>query len=331
MSNTANCQKIKLLKIMELLIHESDENHPLTTSALCKRLRAMGISCDRRTLYKDIALMQEAGYNVHVAWVRHEKAYYSDFGGFSEAELRILLDAVQAAVFISPHRSRQLTDKLMLMTDPESAEHLRENPVVFNTRKHSNESVCDSVELIEQAIRLKRRISFLYFDIDPDARRRYRRGKRRYVAEPLSLIYHEDRYYLLCYSARHLDRRSTYRVDRMDSVRVESAPVSELVASLEPDADLYTEQSFRMFGGRLRSVTLDFDPDILNAVFDKFGEAQGIVRRKDGRLSTTARVRVSPTFFGWVFGFGGKMTIRSPQGVVNEFQQLLSSFDKQAE
>ena len=57
-----NCQKIKLLKLLELLRQETDEQHPLTTMDICNRLGAMGISCERRTLSKDVALLNEQGY-----------------------------------------------------------------------------------------------------------------------------------------------------------------------------------------------------------------------------------------------------------------------------
>ena len=49
-----NCHKIKLLKLLELLRQETDEQHPLPTNAVCSKLAGMGITCDRRTLAKDI-------------------------------------------------------------------------------------------------------------------------------------------------------------------------------------------------------------------------------------------------------------------------------------
>lgn len=57
-----NWQKYKLLKLLELLRQETDEQNPLTTSALCSKLAEMGISCERRTLTKDIAVLNELGY-----------------------------------------------------------------------------------------------------------------------------------------------------------------------------------------------------------------------------------------------------------------------------
>lgn len=51
-----NCQKIKLLKLYELLRQETDEQHPMTTMTIIDRLNKIGISCERRTLAKDMAM-----------------------------------------------------------------------------------------------------------------------------------------------------------------------------------------------------------------------------------------------------------------------------------
>ena len=71
-----NCQKIKLLKLMELLRQETDELHPLSTNEICNRLGSMGISCERRTLAKDIALLNEQGFEVMWRKIGKEKGYY---------------------------------------------------------------------------------------------------------------------------------------------------------------------------------------------------------------------------------------------------------------
>ena len=47
-------QKIKLLKLYELLQRETDEDHPISRKELCKRLNEMGISSNVRTLSLDI-------------------------------------------------------------------------------------------------------------------------------------------------------------------------------------------------------------------------------------------------------------------------------------
>ena len=49
---------------MELLQQETGENHPITTSEICRCLGEMGISCERRTVGKDIKLLPQQGYEI---------------------------------------------------------------------------------------------------------------------------------------------------------------------------------------------------------------------------------------------------------------------------
>ena len=102
-----NCQKIKMLKLVEILNRESDEEHPLPTHKLINRLAEYGITCDRRTLYKDVALLNELGYEVMSVVVNRENAYYVDDRSFSVPELKILIDAVQAAAFITESKTKE--------------------------------------------------------------------------------------------------------------------------------------------------------------------------------------------------------------------------------
>ena len=70
-----NCQKIKLLKVMEILRQETDEDHPLKTGEICDRLRSMSITCDRRTLHKDMKVLNDQGFEVMSLLIDHERAY----------------------------------------------------------------------------------------------------------------------------------------------------------------------------------------------------------------------------------------------------------------
>ena len=71
-----NNQKIKLLKLYEMLQQETDEQNPMTTSSIIKRLEESGTSCERRTLAKDIALLNAQGYEVMARKVNRENGYF---------------------------------------------------------------------------------------------------------------------------------------------------------------------------------------------------------------------------------------------------------------
>ena len=100
-----NYRKIKLLKLLDMLRHETDEQHPLTTTQICTKLGNMGIVCDRRTLPRDIATLNDQGYEIMSVMIGHDKCYYVEDRSFSIPELKILIDAVQAASFITEKKT----------------------------------------------------------------------------------------------------------------------------------------------------------------------------------------------------------------------------------
>ena len=109
---TSNYQKIKMLKLLEMLRTDADESQPLTTDEICRRLEEMEISCDRRTVTKDIELLNQYGYEVLSRMVGHKKGYFLADRSFSLSELKILIDAVQAASFVSEKKSEELIGKI---------------------------------------------------------------------------------------------------------------------------------------------------------------------------------------------------------------------------
>ena len=51
-------QKLKLLYLVKILKENTDENHPMSTSELIKRLEAYGIHSERKSIYDDMEKMR---------------------------------------------------------------------------------------------------------------------------------------------------------------------------------------------------------------------------------------------------------------------------------
>ncbi len=69
-------------------------------------------------------------------WVGKAKGYCIEDRSFSVPELKILIDAVQAASFITGKKTAELIDKIAELGGSHKAEILKSNMVCFNTRKH---------------------------------------------------------------------------------------------------------------------------------------------------------------------------------------------------
>lgn len=324
-----NCQKIKLLKLMEILRQETDEQHPLRATEICNRLLTLGITCDRRTLTKDIALLNEQGFEVMSTMISHEKGYYIEDRSFSVPELKILIDAVQAASFVTEKKTAELIEKIAALGGSHCAEILKSNMVSFNTRKHSNESIYYNVDYLEDAIEQNKKVIFRYYDLDANGQKVYRRDGHHYVVEPIGLVFNEDNYYLMVYSARH-DNTANYRVDRMDSVEIIEEDICEKALELRQSVAGYTEQAFKMYGGQPVQITLQFSSKLIGAVYDRFGEGTKMIPIGDDECAATVMVQISPTFWGWLFQFTDQMRIISPEPIIEQYQEQLSKARREA-
>ena len=233
-----NYRKIKLLKLLDMLRHETDEQHPLSTTQICTKRGHMGIVCDRRTLPRDIATLNDQGYEIMSVMIGHDKCYYVEDRSFSIPELKILIDAVQAASFITDKKTAELVEKIASLGGTHRAEILKSNMVCFNTRKHSNEHIYYNVDTIERAIQNNKKVIFYYYNLDESGNKVYRRNHHHYVVEPIALVFNEDNYYLISYSSRH-DGTANYRVDRMEAVEVIEENICEKAISLRDSVSGY--------------------------------------------------------------------------------------------
>ncbi len=317
-----NYRKIKLLKLLDMLRHETDEQHPLSTTQICTKLGNMGIVCDRRTLPRDIATLNDQGYEIMSVMIGHDKCYYVEDRSFSIPELKILIDAVQAASFITDKKTSELVEKIAALGGSHRAEILKSNMVCFNTRKHSNEQIYYNVDTLERAIQNNKKVIFYYYNLDENGNKVYRRDHHHYVVEPIALVFNEDNYYLISYSSRH-DGTANYRVDRMEAVEIVEEDICEKAISLRNSVSGYTEQAFKMYGGESVEVVLEFSDSLIGVVFDKFGEDVKMRRTSEDRCVATVTVQISPVFWSWLFQFGKQMTVVSPPQVSDEYKQKI--------
>lgn len=263
-------------------------------------------------------LLIESGASIVKTELGRENAYYIDEVSLSLAELKILIDAVQAANFITSDKTRELTEKLLAFSGVRRSEIVKNDIICYNNHKHSNEDIFENIEQIEIAIKQKKQVSFYYFDLDEKLNRIYRKEKKRYITDPVALVYSEDNYYLVSYSQKY-QGTTNYRIDRMDTVEVEETDICEEAIIKKKRTQGYAEQVFKMYNGETETITLELEPNLLGVMYDKFGENIEIRHTDGGRLLIKVVVQISPPFWGWLMQFGGRIKIIHPEGLKPDF------------
>lgn len=256
-------KKLRVVKLLEILQQDTDSEHPIATNSLLQRLAELGYTADRRTVARDIEILNAQGYEVMQVKDGKQNAYYIEDRSFSLPELKILIDAVQAASFITDKKSDDLIKKIAALGGSHQAEILTGSLVHFNTRKHTNEHIYYNVEILEQAVRDKLKAAFRYFDLDENLNKVYRKDGAVYITEPIALVFNNDNYYLMTYDPSADNNVRNYRIDRMDSVEILNEKICKEAKAKIRTVSRYTEQVFRMYGGRTEKVTLQFDKKLM--------------------------------------------------------------------
>lgn len=323
--NSENSRKIKLLKMWEILKSQTDEEHPISTNELIEKLALEGIEVDRKILYTDIELLNKNGYEVLMERSR-SNLYFVEDRSFNQPEIRILMDAVQSASFITEKKTDELLNKIAVLAGSKRGKLLKENITKFSVVKGTNEAIYYSVDTIVQAIKEKKKICFNYSDHNENRERIYRMDKedpikkRSYVVNPVSTVIDNGQYYLVCYDDKHEGKLANYRIDRMDKVEIVDESIWQ---NPKLDFEKSRRKQFEMYGGDTKVVTFLADKGLIDVIFDKFGKAVKIRDGEGERLHCTVEVQQSPTFINWCCSFGTRLTVISPPSTIAQIQEHL--------
>ena len=80
-----------------------------------------------------------------------------------------------------------------------------------------------------------------------------------------------------------------------------------------------------MYGGETVKVTLVFDAQMIDYIYEKFGMDTKIRPCEDDSFTANVEVQLSPTFWGWLFQFTGQMRITAPEIAVQQFKEVLKN------
>ena len=311
-------QKLKIFYILDYLQRNSHEEHPVRASDIIAMLdRQHNISCDRKTVYSDVAALQEYGVDI-VSLPGKNGGYYIASRNFDLPELKLLIDAVQSSRYLTEKKSRELIEKLLTQCNEQDAKLMKRNVLVSGRVKSMNETIYYSVDTIQEAITQNKQISFRYFDWDFGGKRKYR--DKHYLASPYSLCQDNENCYLLALSERH--GITAYRVDRMIDIALQDTPripCPELTGKALID---HANRLFQMYSGDAMDVKLRFHNSLINVVIDRFGKDTMLIPDSDEYFNFTVRVAVSPMFLSWIMGFGSKAKILYPQSVADDLCAL---------
>ena len=312
-------QKSKLLALLRIFEQQTDENHLLNVPQLVELLETQGIRCERKSVYSDIEALGALGYDIKLRRGRGG-GYFLASRTFDLAELKLLVDAVQASKVISARTSRKLIHKLEALCSDYEGTQLQRQVYVDGRPKTDSQTLLYSIDALHTAINRGCLVQF-----------RYKGSSAVRTVSPWQLAWENGCYYLIAYQdEKEPAGIRNYRVDRMSSVTVLGDARRGKAEFRQFDLPAYLRKHFNMFGGPEHRVTLRCTADLESAMRDRFGRTPLFVPEEDGAyFHFDVPVCVSPQFYGWVCGFGGKVEVTAPAAVRAQLHEMLQSLAEQ--
>lgn len=324
-------QKLKLLYLLKILMEETDESHGLTRQELLDRLASHGVNADRKTLYTDFEELRTFGIDVLSERHGNDWFYYIGSREFELAELKLLVDTVQSAKFITERKSQALIKKLESLVSRHEAGQLHRQVLISGRIKTMNESVYYNVDKIHAAISSDSRIQFQYFQWNVWKEMVLRHDGASYHVSPWALVWDNENYYMVGYDSASQKLRH-YRVDKMLNISPDGQKREGQEQMKHFDISRYSRQLFGMFGGEETNVSLEAKHYMAGILIDRFGKDIPMIPKADGTFTAHVNVAVSPQFLGWIISLGSDIRITGPKSVVQMMQEeakrLLKQYEK---
>ena len=284
-SATNPLSKRMVFHVLDVLWEETDEDHTLTLKQIVQILKNRHILTDRKTVSRNIAYLQEAGFDICCDSTRKDatvplKTDYYLVHNFTDEELRYLIDGLVFSRHIPAGFRKDTIGKLEGLSNKyfkSRVRHVHSMPVDGTY----NAEIYGTIAAIDDAIEAQRKIRFKYTEFGTDKRRHVKLREdgteRVYVATPYQMAARDGKYYLICNYDRY-DDVSNYRVDRMVDVEVledePARPFEDLDWSGGRPLDLaeYMREHPYMYSSEDVRARLRVTLPMVSDVIDLFGE-----------------------------------------------------------
>lgn len=321
MAKGAN-QKLKILYLMKILLEKTDETHSITMPEIISSLEMQGISAERKSIYNDIESLR--AYGLDIVGEAEGKTYYYRVVNrtFELAELKLLVDSVQSAKFVTEKKSNELIKKIEELGSKYEASQLQRQVYTSGRIKTLNENIYYNVDILHNAINENSKIKFHYFQWNVKKEMELRKNGEYYCVSPWGLSWDDENYYLVAYDSA-AEKIKHYRVDKMLHIGLtgEMREGKELFERFDMAA--YAKKMFGMFDGNEESVKIECHNRLAGVIIDRFGKDVKMLKKDEEHFIATVKVAVSKQFLSWVMALGNDAKIVGPEKVVSQVKEEL--------
>ncbi len=313
-------QKQKALLLLRILWERTDEQHPLTLTELGEELARAGIKWERKSLYRDLKAISEAGFPVESVRSKDTRYYWAD-RPLSQRDVVLLSNLLRNFPVISRKRKLELEKKLCRLI-PISCQRTAFTELFSVIPDGSvTERIFSMVEILFDSISAGKKVRFFYKGSVLSEHSSRRKSSRYQTVSPYRLLW-IDGYYLI--AADEEGDLTFYRVDRMEELTVTSlaaTDIREVGGDLEFDLNQYIKGYFTSLQDPIHMI-FRVNERFLSGAERYFPSDSVIESTADGSYLLTCDIPADDSLFGWLLLHSDDVRLCYPESLVSRLQDI---------
>jgi predicted DNA-binding transcriptional regulator YafY len=311
----------RLFLLMEILKKYTDFDNQLTVQEIVELFEDdYGLEVNPNGIKNDLRELKEIDA---FAVITNQKAnglpiYYSyQNRPFEFHELRLMIDAISSAKFISMAETEKIIDRLKKLTSMYLAKQLENRIALTEHTKSENHQIKYIITDLHEAVFTQSIVEFQYGRYNVKKEFVLSNEGKVYRIKPYGLVWNNDFYYLIGEYIQKKEIRH-YRIDRIYK------GITKTEDTFHPDSNFnmtqYTEKLFHMYAGEEATIEMEFSTGLINVVIDRFGRKADIRPIDESKFKLFTKGIISEGLIRWILTWGSDVKVLYPLKLVEQLK-----------
>lgn len=337
-------KKMIIVNIIDILKKYTDADHTLTQAEIMDILKKeYMMDVDRKTIKRNLMNLLDMGLDIEYTEISkmvpnkktgelEETSFCTDWymtREFSDSELRLLIDSLLFSKNIPYNQCRELIEKLKGLSNvyfDKKVRHICNLP----DNQPRNKEVFYTIDILDEAISLNKKVSFTYNSYGTDKKLHPRR-EEPYIINPYQMVATNGKYYLICNYDKY-DNVVNYRIDKITNIRIldqKRKGVEELIEG-EVNLPKHMAEHIYMFAGETIRAKFKAKNYIIDQLIDWYGKDVDIRTESDDECMVTVNVNKN-AFYCWAMQYGMHIEVIEPMDVremvIDSVKKIISKYE----
>jgi len=321
-------KKGSILYTLEILKQYSDDDHLLTYEMIIEKLyKVYGIEIERKTVARDISILQNFGYDIVK---KGNRGLYLGFRDLEEGELLYLIDAIYSSHSMPTKYAKDLVERLTKDHSNYKKKKYKYLEKIDDGVRTDNKEIFWTIEILNEAIEKKKKVEFQYGAYGLDKKLNLKGDGKFYKINPYFMVNNKGKYYLVCNYDKY-DDISNYKIDCISNVKIldeDVKPITSLTNQENFSMKNYIKEHIYMaFGKSVKAKVKINTEDKVNDFIEWFGKDVEFQKFND-EIVATLKVNEESLIF-WALQYGRHVEILEPLETRNKIIQVIDDMKKQ--